>query len=204
MTNDLNSKMPVRFLGRKALKKIKLIDSSIDDQVGDRVHIDCRRNLVRPPYVKVSTSVGVSDSTFNVTSRRSQMPKFSLKDIFCGHTAKYDGKKKGFETIPVKTKDFQDSIGSVCRKRNYEWSNVVLGHLEYAQDIHATESVCHQTCSVNFRTGKGIPKQFSSDYEKDAKKAKQGRPVDAVKNSAFTKVIQISKSKQQCQISYRL
>ena len=55
MTNDLNSKMPVRFLGRKALKKIKLIDSSIDDQVGDRVHIDCRRNLVRPPYVKVST-----------------------------------------------------------------------------------------------------------------------------------------------------
>ena len=132
------------------------------------------------------------------------MPKFSLKDIFCGHTAIYDGKKKGFETIPVKTKDFQDSIGSVCRKRNYEWSNVVLGRLEYAQDIHAAESVCHQTCSVNFRTGKGIPKQFSSDYEKDAKKAKQGRPVDTVKNSAFTKVIQISKSKQQCQISYRL
>ena len=65
-----------------------------------------------------------------------------------------------------------------------------LGRLEYAQDLHAAESVYHQTCSVNFRTGKGIPKQFSSDYEKDAKKAKQGRPVDAVKNSAFAKVIQ--------------
>ena len=52
VTNDLKSKMPVRCLGRKALKKIKLIDSSIDAQVGDRVHIDCRRNLVRPPYVK--------------------------------------------------------------------------------------------------------------------------------------------------------
>ena len=42
-------------LGQKGVEKIKLIDSSIDAQVGDRVHIDCRRNLVRPPYVKVST-----------------------------------------------------------------------------------------------------------------------------------------------------
>ena len=78
----------------------------------------------------------------------------------------------------------------MCKKRNDEWSNVVLGRLEYAQDLHAADSVYHQTCSVNFRTGKGIPKQFSSDYEKDAKKAKQGRPVDAVKNSAFAKVVQ--------------
>lgn len=59
-------------LGQKGVEKIKLIDSSIDAQVGDRVHIDCRRNLVRSPYVKVSTSVGVSNSTFNVTSRRSR------------------------------------------------------------------------------------------------------------------------------------
>lgn len=36
-------------LGQKGVEKIKLIDSSIDAQVGDRVHIDCRRNLVRPP-----------------------------------------------------------------------------------------------------------------------------------------------------------
>lgn len=108
VTNDLKSKMPVRCLGRKRLKKIKLIDSSIDAQAGDRVHIDCRRILVRPPYVKVSTSVGVSDSTFNVTSRRSQTPKFSPKDncIFCGQAAKYDGKKKGFDTIPCQNKRF--------------------------------------------------------------------------------------------------
>ena len=57
-------------LAQKGVEKFKLIDSSIDAQVGDRVHIDCRRNLVSPPYVNVSTSVGVSDSTLNVTSRR--------------------------------------------------------------------------------------------------------------------------------------
>ena len=67
---------------------------------------------------------------------------------------------------------------------------MVLSRLEYAKDLHAADSVYHQTCSVNFWTGKGIPKQFSSEYETDARKAKQGRPVDAIKNSAFTKVIQ--------------
>ena len=79
------------------------LETDVDAQVGDRVHIDCCGNLVRPPYVKVSSSVGVSDSTFNVTSRRSKTPKFSPKDncIFCGQAAKYDGKKKGFDTIPV-------------------------------------------------------------------------------------------------------
>ena len=78
----------------------------------------------------------------------------------------------------------------MCRTRNDERSSVVLSRLEYVQDLHAADSVYHQTCSVNFRTGKGIPKEFSNDYGKDAKKAKQGQPVDTVKNSAFTKVIQ--------------
>ena len=163
-------------LGQKGVEKIKLIDSSIDAQVGDRVHIDCRRNLVRPPYVKVSTSVGVSDSTFNVTSRRSQTPNFSPKDncIFCGQAAKYDGKKKGFDSIPVRTKDFQDSIGSVCRKRNDEWSNVVLSRLEYAQDLQAAiASIIRLAASTSERekesqsslvaTMKRMPKRRSKD-----------------------------------------
>ena len=64
----------ISVLGQKGVEKIKLTDSSIDAQVGDRVHIDCHRNLVRPPYVKVSTLGGVSDSTCNVRSRRSQHP----------------------------------------------------------------------------------------------------------------------------------
>ena len=133
------------MLGQKGVRIIKLIDSSIDAQVGDRVHIDCRRNLVRPPYIKISTSVGISDSTFNITSYCLQTPKFSPIDncIFCSQAAKYNGKKKGFDTIPVRTKDFQASIGSVCRKRNDEWLNVVLGRLEYAQDFHAADNVYH-------------------------------------------------------------
>ena len=94
------------MLGQKGVGIIKLIDSSIDAQVGDRVHIDCRCNLIRPPYVKISTSVGVSDSTFNVTSHCLQMPQFSPIDncIFCSQAAKYNGKKKGFDKIPVRTK----------------------------------------------------------------------------------------------------
>lgn len=83
-------------LVQKGVEKIKFIDRSIDAQVGDRVHIDCRLNLLRPPYGKVSNSVGVSDSTFNVTSS----PKDNC--IFCGQAAKYDGRKKGFDTISDK------------------------------------------------------------------------------------------------------
>ena len=43
---------------------------------------------------------------------------------------------------------------------------------------------------MNFRTGKGIPKKYKSDNGKGGKKAKQGRPLDTAKNSAFMKVVQ--------------
>jgi len=37
-------------LGRRGVEKIKPMESSINAQVGDRVHIDCCRNLARPCY----------------------------------------------------------------------------------------------------------------------------------------------------------
>lgn len=106
--------------------------------------------------------------------------------------AKYDGKKKGFNVIPARTKDFQTSIKVLCRDRTDEWSQIVLGCLQYAQDLHAADTVYHQSCSVNFRTGKRIPKQYNSDSndDKGVKKPKQGQPVDTVKSSAFMKVVQ--------------
>jgi len=83
--------------------------------------------------------------------------------FFCGQTAKYDGRKRGFELIPVRIIDFQESISCVCDERKDDWSDIVAGRLAYAQDLHAADAVCHQCCSVNFRTGKQIPKQHSFD-----------------------------------------
>ena len=98
-------------------------------------------------------------------------------------------KMRGFDTIPVRAKDFQDSKRKACKERNDQWA--VLGRLEYAQDLHAADTVYHETCSVNFRTGKSIPIQYSSESGNSAaKKSNQGgRPVDTVKSSAFMKVV---------------
>ena len=37
----------------------------------------------------------------------------------------------------MRTEDFQDSITQICKERNDEWSEIVLGRQEYAQDLHA-------------------------------------------------------------------
>ena len=66
----------------------------------------------------------------------------------------------------MRTQDFQDSITQICKERNDEWSEIVLGRPEYAQDLHAADAVYHQACSVNFRTGKQVPQQYCSDEHK--------------------------------------
>ena len=69
------------------------------------------------------------------------------------------------------TQDFQDSIAQIWKERNDEWSEIVLGRLEYAQDLHAADAVYHQTCSVVFRTGKQVPLQHCSYDGSDKDKA---------------------------------
>ena len=169
---------PSSILTQKGCDNIMRVSSSqgntINVQAGNRVHQKCRLDLVRPRKPKPSTVE--SEAT---VSRRSTKPKFNSKDqcIFCGQSAKYDGRKKGFDVIPVRTKDFQDSIAKLCKERSDEWSQIVLGRLEHAQDLHAADTVYHQMCSVNFRTGKQVPKQHCSDLsssDKDAKRLKQG------------------------------
>ena len=93
--------------------------------------------------------------------------------------------------IPVRTQGFQDSIAQIYKERNDEWSEIVLGRLEYTQDLHAADAVYHQACSVNFRTGKQVSLQHCSDdgSNKDTKRPWQGRPVDTGKATAFLKVV---------------
>jgi len=102
-------------------------------------------------------------------SRFSIRQRFSTKErcFFCSQPAKSDGRRRKNDVIPVKTQDFQDSIAQICKERNYEWSKIVLGRLEYAQDLHAADAVYHQACSVNFRTGEQVFEQHCSDDSSD-------------------------------------
>ena len=104
--------------------------------------------------------------------------------------------------LPVKTREFQESIAKICRERCDDWSLVVLGRLEYAQDLNAMQAVYHQSCSVNFRTGKQLPKQYVDLGSYGAKRIKQqGRPVDNVKFSAFMKVVNYLEENEEEQVT---
>ena len=56
-----------------------------------------------------------------------------------------------------------------------EWARDVRGRIEFVNDLHAADALYHQTCSVNFRTGKTVPLLFSPSSTKKA--LKRGRPV---------------------------
>ena len=93
--------------------------------------------------------------------------------------------------------------GQICKERNDEWSEIVLGRVEYAQDLHAADAVYHQACSVNFRTGKQVPLQHCSDdgSDKDTKRPRQGRPVDTGKATAFLKVVKFLEENDEEQVT---
>jgi autonomous glycyl radical cofactor GrcA len=159
--------------------------SSLRVEAGQTVHIECRRKYTKH---KSTASSGPSVSK----SARLSGRKFVFKDhcLFCGNTVQGDGQKRGTDMYPVRTKDFQTTIVEDCKKRNFdEWSQMVLGRIEFAQDLHAADACYHQTCSVNFRTGKQIPQQ-QLPSESSSKRLKPGRPTITEKVHAFHKVIE--------------
>ncbi len=49
-------------------------------------------------------------------------------------------------------------------------------------DLPAVDAVYHQTCSVNFRTNRKLPKVYEVDEQLAVKKRKVGRPQDKESN----------------------
>jgi hypothetical protein len=63
-------------------------------------------------------------------------------------------------------------------------------------DLHAADSIYHQTCSVNFRTGKQIPSSKQDNFEN--KRTTPGRPKDDMSENYFMKIVK-SLEERQCQ-----
>ncbi|CAC5406040.1 unnamed protein product [Mytilus coruscus] len=78
------------------------------------------------------------------------------------------GRKSKSDVYPVRSSEFQCKIEDICKQLEDEWELEVRGRLEFVQDLHGTDALYHQTCSVNFRTLKQTPLAFSPP----AKKAK--------------------------------
>ena len=55
-----------------------------------------------------------------------------------------------------KNRKFHSSIPKVCEQRNDLWAMEVKGHIAFVNHVHSEDAVCHEACSANFCTGKGI------------------------------------------------
>lgn len=136
--------------------------SDVSTQEGQRVHKKCRQRWCLNFYIQAAKTEEQIDAP-PPCKLQSQEKKFEIsKDcFFCCQPAQCDGRRRGYDAFPVKTTTFQTSIKQVCEERNDEWSQQVMGRISYASDLCAKNAVYHHQCSTNFRTGRGIPKQFN-------------------------------------------
>ena len=59
-----------------------------------------------------------------------------------GRPVKCDGRKRDYDVILVRTKDFEYKIQQICKVRNEEWAETVRGRLDWV----CTRSTCCRRC----------------------------------------------------------
>ncbi|CAG2198760.1 SMAD4 [Mytilus edulis] len=157
---------------------------------GQKVHQKCRRDYINANSIKKDMrekDVSITEPTRDL---RSSTPDFEFQKncLFCGCFAKFSESKRGIDVFPVRTTDFSNTLRNICKERNDEWSEIVLRRLNIApSDLHAADAIYHQTCSVNFRTGKQIP--VSKQANKEVKRTTPGRPKEDSSEKAFLQIV---------------
>lgn len=128
----------------------------------------------------------MSSTSNTPTLRPKSQFQFNEHCLFCCQDTNSDWfRKKGINVFPVRTKDFQEKILKACNDREDDWAVSVRGRIKSVNDLHAADALYHQICSVNFRTGKAMPRYYSSD--KVGKK--RGRPLSCT--DAFLEILSI-------------
>lgn len=146
---------------RSSISLIKLGEKSREDnleiQAGQHVH-ECRRVYTNPHEIQKAQREKKIKCTAETPKLRSQSHLFNFRThcFICGQAVK--GKET--EVYPIRTNDLQTNILKVCQERNDDWAVAVRGRIETINDLHAADAIYHQTCSVNFRTSKAVPKAF--------------------------------------------
>ena len=188
---DLSDGGPIVTLTEKGSNSINKASeargTSLRTQAGQRVHTECRKRYTNPKYITVAQKKQRLSSS-PTCLLRSLLFNFKEHCIFCGQPAKCLGEKHGGDVYPVRTMDFQVSVLQICEERRDYWSNTVAGRLACVADLHAADAIYHQTCSVNFRTGRRIPQQYSSNAGESMEKRQLGRPEEFEKKQAFLEV----------------
>ncbi len=88
----------------------------------------------------------------------------------------------------------------ICKTRGDEWATAVQSRIDYFRgDIHATDCVYHQSCSINFCTMRNIPRQFT--LAESTKRRKSGRPKDSDQDEAFESVCEFLEESDEEQLT---
>ncbi|EDO33944.1 predicted protein [Nematostella vectensis] len=170
---DVDIAVAMTEKGCKTINEISdcLESSNIHVTSGQRVHVKCRLHYTRRPAANKSVDENKNPT---VAARRSGRPTFNFKEhcLFCGQPAKED-----------------------------DWGKIVLGRIEFARDLHAVDAVYHNSCNVNFRTGKQIPKGHDGEGEAKYQKRTLGRRTDTIKCAAFLKVARFLEDNDEEQLT---
>ena len=177
----------------------------INVTAGQSVHKDCRANFTKPQ--NIAAAARETSQARGKRLLRSEAQKFNFKEhcLFCGEGDRYQGKKKDFSLVPVRTFEFQNTVSEICNERNDEWARKVAERIESAFDLHAADALYHQKCSVNFRTRKWIPLVLTSNQEGAApqKKTKRGRPLEEMQNYAFERAMEFFEQNDEEQLTVK-
>ena len=166
------------------------------------MHSECRRKYCHPNQKRTEKDQ-CNETVINTPkTRKSCAHKFDYKTncLFCGTVVKVNHKKRGTDVYFIRTLPILLSIKEVCKSRNDEWGNEVLGRIEYAQDLPAVEARYHQTCSSNFRSGYYIPNKYTQ-VPTESKKVKVDRSANVRHEDAFIEVIQYFEDNQNEQVT---
>jgi hypothetical protein len=181
----------------------------IHTEPNQQVHTQCRRVYCNVYSIAAAIRKRTFESTTDLCTLRSTEPLFNHKEhcIFCGspdtydHRKMYDHRTIGHKLVKILTSEFHGEINKLCDTRKDTWSDTVKGRINSVNDLFAADAVYHQVCSVNFRTNKSIPRQFTSEHPSQAK---LGRPRDTSQVEAFLKVTEylLENDDEQTTITY--
>ena len=182
-------------VGEKGCKTIRSANehnpAKLTINAGELVHISCRKKFTRSVNDKKNS---VCSNDKHKILLRSEAPNFDFKSrcLFCGVLAKccLSSKKRSFDTYPVRSLEFQRTVINHCIQRGDQWADDVRRRLNHIFDLPAADAIYHQQCSVNFRTGKGIPKAYQTAKCVTPTMKSPGRPQDKEQTEAFVKVMQ--------------
>ena len=159
------------------------------------MHVICRRDYTDKRRIHLHLKETKENKKCPTPATlRSSKPIFIIEKhcLFRGVSAKYDGRKGGFDVIPVRTKSFDEHIVDACETRQDEWADIVCGRINSVHDLNAAGAVYHKSCSIHFRTGRQVPSLFLSDDSTTCKR-KCGRPLDDLRNEVFCNIVKYLK-----------